>query len=322
MKELEGVDILILRALLRDGRSSFRTIAEQCRASEDIIRTHYFEMKKAGIIDGATIQINYPKFGYTGLATIMIRVRSSDVAEVYEKIKKIPDIHFVRYYNSPFNVAAVATLKSLKDLENLKQIINKGNKSKILEFKTQVWTDCRNIPENILQCSTDPPNDNNQTSQNDQKSISVDRIDIQIIDALTINGRQSFSRIASQIGAATSTVARRYEYLKKNNYIKVSIQVNPALLGFQSILEVSMALTDQSEINSMIEEISKIPGLTYLVKLAGTYDLLAVFLVKDCKDTMRITDEIVEISKIEKMESTLRSLQPLWPGPRQYISTL
>lgn len=322
MRELEQTDIQLLRALFQDGRSSFKTLAQQTHTSENITRTHYVEMMKTGIIGGATLQVNFQKLGYTGLGTIMIRVQSHHLAEVCERLRKIAGITVAKYYNSPFNVSAIATLKTLRDFETFKQTISGESKDKVLEFKTQIWTDVRNIPENIFGQEENCEKSIDRAQENNQKSIVPDQADMQIIEALTINGRLPFSKIASQIGMATSTTIRRYQDLKQNNYIKVSIQINPAKLGFQSILEVSMALTDQREINSIVDKISKIQGVSYMVKLSGTYDLIAVFLVKDCIDTLKIIDEIMGIPKIEKMESTLRSLPPLWPGPGQHISTI
>ena len=92
MKDLEEIDVKILKELLKDGRKSFTTIAEECQTSKDIIWKHYKNMTEAGIIVGATIQFNYPKFGYSGVAMIMLSVESQYVTDVFERLKKIPDI--------------------------------------------------------------------------------------------------------------------------------------------------------------------------------------------------------------------------------------
>ncbi|HLN89742.1 MAG TPA: Lrp/AsnC family transcriptional regulator, partial [Candidatus Binatia bacterium] len=65
MNGLQPIDVTILQELLKDGRKSFTTIAKECNTSKDVIWNHYRELKKAGIIVGATIQFNYQKFGYS-----------------------------------------------------------------------------------------------------------------------------------------------------------------------------------------------------------------------------------------------------------------
>jgi Lrp/AsnC family transcriptional regulator for asnA, asnC and gidA len=282
-------------------------------------------MKKAGVIVGATIQFNYQKFGYSGVAMIQLSLESQYIDEVFERLKKIPDVATFRHYNATHPLAAISMLKNLKDLEYDKEIINK--QSKINEIKTYLWIDVRNIPENIFTGKI-----NHKTEEADRippqpfvdaqnGSVKIDEIDLQIVDKLTKNGRLPFSKIAQEIGASTETISRRYEKLRKNNFIKVSIQFNPIELGYQAVLDIDVALTDQSETKEIVEKLSKIPGVAYLVKISGNYDLSVVALVKDCKDIIWVNEEISKIPNIKKMEGTLKTLPPRWPGPRQYIST-
>jgi Lrp/AsnC family transcriptional regulator for asnA, asnC and gidA len=319
MKKLEEIDTKILKILLKDGRTNFTAIARNCKVSKDVIWTHYKELKKVGIIVGATIQYNFQKFGYNGFAMIMLSVESQNLTNVFSRISNISDVYAFRFYNSTYNIAAISTLKNLSELEHVKQVINKENK--INEFKTQLWIDVRNIPENIL-ADPESQNDDVGCQVNTQKNPArIDEIDVQIINALTINGRLAFRTIAQQIGTTTATVARRYEKLKENNFIKVSIQVNFLEMGYQNILEISLAIADQNEVNEMTNKLSKIPGVTYLVKISGNYDISVVALVKDCKNIVEISDQIIKIPNIKRMEATLRRLPAIWPGPRQFIST-
>ena len=144
---------------------------------------------------------------------------------------------------------------------------------------------------------------------------------MQIVDILTKNGRVPFSKIAKEIGTSTTTVSRRYEKLKENNFIKVSIQFNPLELGYQAVLDLDVAIANQSETKEIVEKIAKIPGVAYLIKISGNYDLSVAALVKDCNDIIKISEEIAKIPSIKRIEATLRELRPRWPGPRQYIST-
>jgi len=324
MKDLDEIDIKILKELLKDGRKSFTTIAEECQTSKDIVWKHYKNMTEAGIIVGATIQFNYPKFGYSEVAMIMLSVDSQYVTDVFERLKKIPDLTSFRCYNAPHNLAAISWLKSLRDLERVKELINK--QSIIDEIKTCLWTDVRNIPENILvgtsENKTEKENESSQAGADAQKSsVTIDEIDMSIVEKLTQNGRLPFSKIAQEIGVSTDTIIRRYEKLRKNNFIKVSIQINPLELGYQAILDLYIALTNQSKTKEVVDKLSKIPGVAYLVKISGNYDLHVLALVKDCKDIIAINEEIVKIPYIKRMEASMRQVYPAWPNPRQHIST-
>ncbi len=322
MRELSEIDVKILKELLKDGRKNFTAIAEACKTSKDIVWKHFKEMRKAGIIVGATIQFNYQKFGYTGVALILLSTDSQNINEVSERLKKIPNVSSFRYYNAMYSLAVISQLKSLRDLEFVKETMTR--QSKINEIKTCLWTDVRNIPENILEIQSEQSLSTAKADEKfsePQKKIQIDEIDLQIAEKLRANGRLPFSRIAQEIGTSTDTVTRRYQRLVSYNYIKVSIQVNFAELGYQAVLDFSMALTEQSETKEVVEKLSKIPGVTYLVKISGTYDLLVTALAKDCNDIIAISEEITKIPNIKKIEASIRKVYPAWPTSRQYIST-
>jgi Lrp/AsnC family transcriptional regulator for asnA, asnC and gidA len=325
MKKLENIDIRILKALLKDGRTNFTDIAKECDTSKDIIWFHFNQMEKAGIIVGSTIQYNFQKFGYTGVATTLLSVESQNLLETYNYVKTIPDIRSIlNLYNSPYNIAVITTFKNLSDLEYIKRALCK--QGKIGSIRTFLWTDVRNIPENIFVCPDNSENFQtpilNDFQINNQEDLpEYDQIDNKIIEMLTLDGRLPFAKIAGSIATSTTTVVRRYNNLRKNNLIKVSIQFDPVKLGFQSFLEISLTLSDQNKSSYIVDAISKIPGVSYMVKTSGYNDLFAVALVKDCNDAIEINRNILEIPNIKKIEAHLRQITPTWPTVRQYIST-
>jgi len=321
MRELGQTDIKLLRALLSYGRTSFNEIAKQCRVSPDLIWKHYKDLKREGVIVGATILFNYQKIGLN-IAMIMMSVEPKNLPDVFSRLEKIPHLKesaFFRYYNSPYNVAAIARLKNLRDLETVKQLINKN--IEINEIETHLWTGVRNSPQNILFDPTQADSESDDAAPVEQASLDLDEVDQKIIDALHLNGRIAFKKLGAQIGVSTATVARRYERLKASNYLKPVVQVNPLKLGFQNILEVKVASSNQAETDRMAVLISKIPGVSYVLKISGNFDLSIVALVSDCNSIVRINDEILKVPNIKKMMATLRRLPAEWPGRSQHIST-
>jgi len=151
--------------------------------------------------------------------------------------------------------------------------------------------------------------------------LKLDETDHQIIDRLTKNGRLSFSKIAEELGLSTNTIVRRYEKLLKNKIIKVTIQFNPIELGFQAMLDLNLSVSNQSEINAIADRLSRIVGVSYIVKVGGNFDLMVVALVKDCKDIIKISDEVFKIPNIKKIDGKLRQIPSMWPTNGQYITT-
>lgn len=322
VKELNELDSTILRNLLEDGRKNFTLIAEQCDTSEAVIWKHYRAMKKAGIIVGATIQYNYQKYGYEAVADIQLAMESQYIDCVLERLRTFPGILCSRQYGTKFALGAITLLRNLKDLEHVKETISQRNP--IDQIKTHLWVGVKNIPENMF-LNTSEAKTKEKNSQGQMgieiSSINLDEIDMKITDKLAKDGRVSFTKIAQEIGISTDTVVRRYKKLKKNNYLKVSIQFNPSLLGYRVILYLYLALTDQSQTKATLERLSKIAGITFLVKVYGDFDLLAAFLVKDFKGEIIIHEKVAEIPYIKRTETVIKNIFPHWPGPRQYITT-
>jgi DNA-binding Lrp family transcriptional regulator len=322
MKELKATDLEMLRILLQDGRTSFKKIAQEIHTSQDAILTRYRQLQKAGLITGATAQINYQILGYTGIATMLLRVDSQNFQDTWNRMEKIPNIGrwFYRAYGSSYNIAKIFVLKNLRDLEHIKQIIHRQNK--ITASQTYIWMDVRNTPENMIRS----PSDENEPSKDHilrpvTKNFKIDQFDSKIMEILNANGRLSFNKIAKMIGLSTQTVARRYKVLKDNNVLRVKIQINPILLGYQVWAEFTIALNDPNEINQVANNLGMIPGVYLVVKVNGSFDLSAGFVVKSFADFFSIEKRIYEIPNIKRVENYFYDMDNPSPTQGEITST-
>lgn len=324
--EIEDIDIKIIKDLLENGRKSFDTIAKECCVSSTTIGKHYKKLEDAGIIVGATIQVNWPAVSSINLATILLTVESQDTEQVIERLLKIPNTYVKRQYNIDYNILVMARWKTPRDLDIIKENIKRNNP--IIECKTYIWTDVRNTPENLSLGHVD--NIDKIKVQNRKKlnlapkfnSVVIDEIDLKIIDKLLVNGREPLMKIAQELGISTDTVSRRYTKLVKNNLIKSSIQINPKKLGYNAIADFRLAFTTQEETNLIIDSLMQIPNVSYIVKVEGDFDLHVVALARDLDQIFSINEQISKLPHIKKQEVALRKPLDAWPGPGQYISTI
>jgi Lrp/AsnC family transcriptional regulator for asnA, asnC and gidA len=330
-KELQGMilkisetDSKILKALLRDGRRSFADIAEDCGMTKNKIWKRYKIMEKKGIITGATIQMNFGCFGYDALVTLLINVEAQQTDQIMEYIKKITEVRAYRQYNSSYNVRAVATLKDLNELDQVKGIIRQ--KLPTVGLKTYIWTDVRNIPENLNLTPNHKTSDKNTELQSNimfqnQRESRIDALDMQIVEKLTSNGRAPFSEIAQQIGTSTDTIVKRYQKLRRKNAVKVIIQIDPNKIGYRAILDFNIAFACQSNSSEVVEALARIPDVTIITKTSGDYDLQVTALMRNVEQMFAIQDEFARTPCITKIETSARKIPTKWPSASQYIST-
>ena len=321
---INDLDSRILRSLLKDGRLGYEQIAREFKVSRNKIWKRCKAMEKKGIIKGATVQWNFGHFGFDAIVTLLISVEAQQMEQVMELIGEITEVRASRQYNSVYNVRAVATLRDLNELDHVKQVIKR--KLPTIGLKTYVWAGVRNIPENLSFASSLGTISN---SEEYEKVIStkvddlkVDDLDRQIVEKLTLNGRCSFTKIAKEIGVSTDTIVKRYYRLRKNNAMKVSIQINPNLIGYSSILDFNIAFTTSNGLtNTVVESLTKIPDIITITKTSGDYDLQLTAMVKDISHSFAIQDQISRICGITKIEVSARKIPDKWPAPQQYIST-
>jgi DNA-binding Lrp family transcriptional regulator len=319
------LDSKILKILLKDGRTGYDSIAKDCGDSKNKIWKRCKAMEKKGIIKGATVQINFAQFGNAALATLLISIESQQMEQAMGFTEKITEIRAYRQYNSVYNVRAVATLRDLNELDHVKQLIKW--KLPIIGLKTYIWAGVRNIPENLNFTRSKDTFENNKQNFDHPiarltNEIKIDDVDRQIVQKLTLNGRMSFTKIAKEIGLSTDTVVKRYHKLKENGAIKVSIQINPNVIGYGAILDFNIAFTTSNGLtNTIVESLSKIPDVIIITKTSGDYDLHLTAMVRDIAQSFEIQDQITRVCGITKIEASARKIPERWPTPQQHIST-
>jgi len=325
--KISELDAKILRELLKEGRMGYDELAKQCSTSINKIWKRHKALEKKGIIKGATTQVNFAHLGYAALATMLINVDAQQIEQIMNVIGEIREIRAYRQYNSLYNIRAVTTLQNLNELDRVKQVIRQ--RLPIVNLKTYLWTSVKNIPENLNLNGNFRKN--NTVVQNISKLVAsepndknkIDSIDKQLIQKLTQNGRMSFSQISKEMKLATNTVVRRYNNLRKNGTMKVSIQVDPKKLGYCAILDFNVAFDSNSATSpSIVESFTKIPDLIIITKTSGDYDLQLTTMIRDIDQMFRVQDEISKISSVTKFEVSARKIPEKWPTPLQYISTM
>ena len=318
----------ILKELLADGRKTDSEIAKKIGETEENVKRNIGEMEEKGIITGATIHINYKIFGYKAVAYISINVDSKQEAQLIEYLRKMPEVYSLYSRGVKGNLDVVIILKTLEQLNDIKDAIKRH--FSILEMRTAIWTDVKEMNQNLAITSADKKKEeaeinyqvNSQKKSNSQTMI-MDEIDKKIADKLSENGRVSMETLGREIGLSSAAANRRYEKLKKNGVLKVTIQVNPIKIGYKALC-VFFTVTSHENSFLLIEKISKIPDVISIMKTTGDYDLQIYAMVQDIDKLLFIQKEIGKISGITSIDMEVLGFEEgraKWPSPRQYIST-
>ncbi len=131
----------------------------------------------------------------------------------------------------------------------------------------------------------------------------LDTVDQAIIEALQKNGRESFRRIAADVGVSEATVRARYSRLCDENILQVTGVTNPLGLGFEAIAMVGIRTAGAPE--PVADEIAKWDEAGYVVVTAGQYDILVELVCADRRQLLDLTSRIRALDGVVSTESFL-----------------
>jgi Lrp/AsnC family transcriptional regulator, leucine-responsive regulatory protein len=311
--------------LIEDGRKTDKEIAAKIGLTKEAVKKNYLQMEKEGIISGATIHINYKIFGYKAVAHILINVDAQYADKLVEHLQQMREVYSVYNKEVKGNIDLLVILKTLEQLNEIKDSIKRS--FPILDMRTAIWTDVKEMNENLAIIPANYKNLIESKSKIKEKTeaqtFSIDEIDQKIADKLAENGRISMDTLGKEIGVSPDTVKRRYEKLKKNGVLKVTIQINPSRLGYQALC-IFFTTTSNEKSDLIVDKISRISNIISVMKTSGDYDLQIYAMVQNIDQLLYIQEQIGKtpgISKIEPEILRLSEEMKKWPSPRQYIST-
>lgn len=131
----------------------------------------------------------------------------------------------------------------------------------------------------------------------------LDDIDREIISLLQYDGRMPYTTIAKEVGITEATVRRRVQQFRNNGILQIVAIVEPRIMGWEEAAMIGLKVKS-SMIQSVADEIAKLPEIAYLFQAAGEFDLIAEVFCKDREHFVSfLNDELQQISGIEGTQS-------------------
>jgi Lrp/AsnC family transcriptional regulator for asnA, asnC and gidA len=130
----------------------------------------------------------------------------------------------------------------------------------------------------------------------------VDAVDRKIIEALQVNGRESFRGIAARVGVSEATVRARYGRLTREGILQVVGVTNPLGLGFEQAL---VGVKTSGSPSAVADEISKWPDADYVVVTAGQFDVVVEVVASGRAELLELTNRIRALDGVVSTETFL-----------------
>lgn len=139
--------------------------------------------------------------------------------------------------------------------------------------------------------------------------IKLDRLDKEIVDLLTEDGRMSSKEMARRIEGATERVVRyRLNRLTRAGVICVSAIVDAQKIGFPVIADVFLEV-EPSQVLELAQKLASYENVTYVACSTGERSISIQIVARDNRHLYHfVTDEIGHIPGIRR---TITSIVPL-----------
>lgn len=129
-----------------------------------------------------------------------------------------------------------------------------------------------------------------------------DELDYQILKLLQKDGRMSFTEISKEINVAVSTIRHRYINLIEDGTLKIIGRVDPKKIGFNAYASVLISVKPKSFMKTILEELAKLPEISFLATVSGDYDIEANIMCRDMEHLNTLLED--EIHTIEGVFDT------------------
>ncbi len=132
------------------------------------------------------------------------------------------------------------------------------------------------------------------------KPIQLDAVSKAIIEQLQSDGRRSYAEIGKAVGLSEAAVRQRVQKLTESGVMQVVAVTDPMQLGFYRQAMVGIKVSGDA--TAVIDKLSTLGAVDYLVLTAGTYDILAEILCENDEELINLLNK--EIRSIPGVHST------------------
>jgi Lrp/AsnC family transcriptional regulator for asnA, asnC and gidA len=308
-----------LKKLLKESRTSFTEIAKKCKISVGAVRMRYKRLWKAGIIKGEMMLVNPHSLGYKYISDLGITTAIENENEVIEFLKNKPYISHIVGPLGKYNFWAKVALHDIQKLAGILEDLESNPYIKHVD--ALIWVEAINIEhaENLVIKPFTSENEQNpiqkiaSTTNLEETQIKIDEIDRKIAIILSQNSRTPFMKIAQQLGISTKNVIQKYKRLRGTVLTLSTIIVDLNKLGYNAMANLFVKVANRSKMPEIHAQMLQIPNLIVAIRLIGPYDLYATIVLADFEELFKVTEQIRRIQGIEKTETFLTPLVPVWP---------
>lgn len=285
--ELDALDQQIVAALQTSPRASWRQIANAVQGSETTIKRRAERLIEKGAVRiTAFSERVYPGFP----VLVQFTCDFTYGPAVCEQLAERDDVRFVSFVTGPFDVVAELIVPShrhlthiiLDELPKIPGIRSTSTETVLRTFKRSYdWSrDLLSAPATMpIQSDLD---------YHKIRPVALDEISLELLKALTSDGRMGYTALAARCGISESMARYRVDQLLTKAGIRIVAIVDPHLLGYDAQLLVWLRV-DLARREEAAAALIAHPAVRFVAATSGYSDLV-------CETYLRSQAEVYDFS--------------------------
>jgi DNA-binding Lrp family transcriptional regulator len=299
----------ILHILEQDARYSYKTIAAEVRLTPEGVKQIMKRLLKKGIIKYYNTKVNYARLGYS-IYPMHFRLNkpSTETKKNIESlIKKSKSIAWHSFCEGEYDLMVSFKIRSHEEKEDMELFIKKVadyveyKDLSYVQYSWEIGASFTGGKQAIFQTI--------KQYKPSEKEADLDNLDMQILQRLRLNARESTVRLAGTLHTTARIIAYRIRNLKKNGVITgFKTKINWQLLGYHpGIALIKLNTCTQKEERKLEEYLRTRGDFHYFVKQIGTYDIKCNFHAQSIENFYKTIEEIRDSFPFVRRIATLIS---------------
>jgi DNA-binding Lrp family transcriptional regulator len=107
----EHLDARLINSLLRNGRSSLRSLAEELDVSVTTVSNHLADLEEDGVIDGYVPVVDYEQLGYDVTAVVQLKVEGTALPDITDRLASHKQMISVYEVTGGYDIVAIGKFR-------------------------------------------------------------------------------------------------------------------------------------------------------------------------------------------------------------------
>jgi len=275
---LDKIDKKLLAELDKDSRQSFSQIGKKLKTSKEVVRYHFENLIKKGIIKNCYALVDNYKIGYL-IHIVWIKfhnITSEIEQEIITKLVNTKNVGVVIKLYGKWDLVIGIWAKNTIDFYNYYNEMSGEFNKYIKDRLITVEVNCSYLGQKFLYDQTIPT----VRIGNSLKEEKIDEQDIEIIKALAINSRIPAIDLATKLKLSPNAVIARIKKLEKGSIIAAyKVNIDYEKIGFSHHrIFLKANISKKEAIKSYIETL---PQVISVMNYVGYADIEFRICVKD-----------------------------------------